>query len=387
MQIQAILLSLVILFSIAVNSGTRNSASSLASSQIIQTEQSERSDRSRTPTSVGAPTAKKDIARTEEKTSENKQADLGNPFIIFVGDLYSAISQKMASLGKSFALAANSISNNLNQDQISVPDLISTSNLTLISKPDIAETPLNCDSNGYNFTNKAMMAKYIDGQIIFKSNSENRWPIASITKLMTAVVAFEKTETNKEIQMTDEIIATEGFAGDFKTGESFKEIDLIKAMLVASSNDAAEAIAKNFEGGKQNFIDEMQKKAAELKMFQTTYLEPTGLSFINQSTAKDLAILISYIYSKHPDILEISRQKEIQIINIQTGKLKKILNIDKFAGQEDFIGGKTGFIDESGRNLIGVFDISGKTIVTVVLGADNSFEETNLLKNLVQNCK
>jgi len=360
MQIQALLLSLIILFSIAINSGAHNDASSLASSQSVQ---------------------------AEEKITENKQTDLGNPFIVFVGDLYSAVSEKAVSLGKSLALAANSIGENLGQEQFPIPNSTSTSDSTLISKPDIAEVQLKCDSNGYNFTNKAMMAKRIDGQIIFESNSENRWPIASITKLMTAVVALEKTDTNKEIKMSEEIVSTEGLAGGFKTGENFKEMDLIKAMLVASSNDAAEAIAENFEGGKENFIDEMQRKAAELKMFQTTYLEPTGLSFINQSTAKDLSLLISYIYSKHPEILEISRQKEIRIIDLQAGKIKKILNIDKFAGQEDFIGGKTGFIDESGKNLIGVFDISGETIVTVVLGADNSFEETAKLKSLVQNCK
>lgn len=377
MQIQAILLSLVILFSIAVNSGMRNNASSLASSQIVKIEQSEQT----------TPIIKEDIKRTEEKIIENRQTNLKNPFIVFVGDLYSAISQKAVSLGKSLALAANNIGNNLNQDKALIPNSTSTSNSTLISKPNIAKPPLKCDSSGYNFTNKAMMAKYIDGQVIFESNSENRWPIASITKLMTAVIALEKTDTEKEIKITDEILATEGFAGDFRTGEIFREIDLIKAMLVASSNDAAEAIARNFEGGKQNFIDEMQKKAAELKMFQTTYLEPTGLSFINQSTAKDLSFLISYIYSEHPEILEISRQKEIRIIDLQAGKVKKILNIDKFAGQEGFIGGKTGFIDESGKNLIGVFDISGETIVTVVLGADNSFDETSQLKDLVQNCK
>ncbi len=376
MQIQAILLSLVILFSIAINSGARNNTSFLASSQVVRVEQS-----AQVETSV-----KKDIVRTEEKIIENKQADLKNPFIVFVGDLYSVVSEKAVSFGKSLALAANSIGENLRQEQVPIPNSTSTSDSTLISKPDIAEIPLKCDSNGYNFTNKAMMAKYIDDGIIFESNSENRWPIASITKLMTAVVALEKTDTNKEIQMTEKIVSTEGLAGGFNVGESFEEMDLIKAMLVASSNDAAEAIAENFEGGKQSFIDEMQKKAAELKMFQTTYLEPTGLSFINQSTAKDLSALISYIYSKHPDILEISRQKEIRIIDLQAGKIKKILNIDKFAGQEDFIGGKTGFIDESGRNLIGVFDISGKTIVTVVLGATNSFDETAELKSLVQKC-
>ncbi|MFA5098936.1 MAG: serine hydrolase [Candidatus Paceibacterota bacterium] len=377
MQIQAILLSLVILLSIAINSGTHNNAPSLASSQTIQTEQSGQ---------IAAQAAKQDVARTEEKTIENKQPELKNPFIVFIGDVYLAVSQRAISLGKSLALAASSIGDNSAKDPVPAPNSTSTSDSTLISKPDIAEVQLKCDPSGYDFTNKAMLAKYIDDGIIFESNSENRWPIASITKLMTAVVALEKTDTGKEIKITEEIVNVEGLAGGFKVGESFKELDLIKAMLVASSNDAAEAIAENFEGGKQAFVDEMQKKATGLKMFQTTYLEPTGLSFINQSTAKDLSILMSYIYSEHPEILDISRQEEIRIIDLQSGKLKKILNIDKFAGQEDFVGGKTGFIDESGRNLIGVFDISGKMIVTVVLGANNSFDETSELKSLVQNC-
>lgn len=374
MPLQAILLTLVILVSMMVNSGANNNASSVALSQ---------------PAAV--------VTTEEAAGSANNNNDIGNPFNVFTDDIFSAMSH----IGKGLALAANNLENNfkLAKEVLSLkkPQAAAYSNeassspalfpdSTLTSKPEIEKIP-QCDFGSYKFTNKEMLAKYIDGEIIFESNSENRWPIASITKLMTAVVALEKTDTNKEITMSREAVDTEGVAGDFKTGETFKEIDLIKAMLVASSNDAAAAIAKNFEGGENDFIDQMQKKAAELRMLQTTYLEPTGLSFINQSTAKDLSILMAYIYSSHPEILEISRQKEIIISELQTGKQKKIANIDKFAGQTDFVGGKTGFIDESGRNLIGVFDISGKTIVTVVLGADNSFEETAELKNLIQNCE
>lgn len=367
MQIQAILLSLIVMLSIMINSAANNNASSFAPSEIIQTERTEN------PAQI--------------VQVEKEQINFKNPFIVFIGDIYSAISDKAIDIGKSLALTAENIGKNFNNSESS-PILTSTStqNTTLISKPDMAK-PLKCDSSGYDFTNKAMLAKYIDNGIIFESNAENRWPIASITKLMTAVIALEKTDTEKEIKMSESIIATEGLAGGFEVGESFKEIDLIKAMIVASSNDAAEAIATSFEGGKPAFVDQMQKKAAELKMFQTTYLEPTGLSFVNQSTAKDLSILMTYIYFKHPDILEISRQKEIKIIERGGGKLKKILNVDQFAGESDFIGGKTGFIDESGRNLIAVFDILNETVVTVVLGANNSFKETAALKSLVQTCK
>ena len=94
-------------------------------------------------------------------------------------------------------------------------------------------------------------------------------------------------------------------------------------MLVSSSNDAAAAIIENF--GEKEFIDEMQKKAAELKMFQTSYLEPTGLSFINQSTANDLARLVNYARQNHPELLEISRQKEIEIFELKSKKSRKII--------------------------------------------------------------
>jgi len=340
-----------------------------------------------------SPRQSEQVLAEADKANENKiensktaSSEMKNPFVVFAVDFYSAISQKAVDLGKNLALAAESIGQNFNTEKPAAPVATSTPDTTLVSKPDISAKPLECNSDGYDFTNKAMLAKYIDNGVIFESNSGNRWPIASITKLMTAVIALEKTDPEKEITMSQAAVATEGFAGSLSAGEIFKEIDLIKAMLVASSNDAAAAIAENFEGGRQAFVDEMQKKASELKMFQTTYLEPTGLSFINQSTARDLSALMSYIYSEHPEILEISRQKEIQIIERNSGKLKKIFNVDHFAGESDFIGGKTGFIDESGRNLIAVFDISGRTIVTVVLGAGDSFEETAELKELVQKC-
>jgi len=383
MPIQALLLSLVVLFSIIVNSGAGHKTDSVAIER--QKEQ------------IQAVQAAPVVEQMETKAENNPAKNYGNPFVVFASDFYS-------SVGKNLALAAETIGENLNLakeiaakglDKISLkpsqeiaPAPTSTPDSTLVAQPKLEEKPIVCDSGNVKFTNKEMLAKVVGGKVIFESNSENRWPIASITKLMTAVIALEKTDTDKQITISEDAAAAEGVAGGFKAGETFKEIEVIKAMLVVSSNKAAMALAENFEGGKQNFINEMQKKASELKMFQTTYLEPTGLSFINQSTAKDLSALMDYIYVNHPEILEMSRQKEITITDLGTGKSRKIQNIDKFAGESDFVGGKTGFIDESGRNLIGVFDMTGKTIITVILGADKDvFKETSELKNLVQNCK
>jgi len=153
-----------------------------------------------------------------------------------------------------------------------------------------------------SLTGRAALVKYLNYNLtVFESNPEKRWPMASVTKLMTGVVAAEKMELEKEITMSGKAVETEGTVGDFKAGEVFKVKDLIKAILVGSSNDAAAALAESY--GEKNFIDEMQKKASDLKMLQTTYVEPTGLSFINQSTISDLTKLSLYIHKNHPELL------------------------------------------------------------------------------------
>jgi len=235
---------------------------------------------------------------------------------------------------------------------------------------------VKCDTKGETLPkSRTALIKYLDYNFnLFEFNATKRWPIASVSKLMTSVVALEKIGLEKEMKMSATAVATEGITGGFKAGETFKTEDLLKAMMVVSSNDAAMAVAEDF--GKEQFVDLMNQKAKELGMNDTYYEEPTGLSFLNQSTANDLVKLANYIYANHPQILEISRQKEVLIKELNTKKSRKLLNINRFAGQADFIGGKTGYIDESGRNLVAFFNKDNKIILTIVLGAENAFEET-----------
>jgi len=357
---------------------------------------------------------------------------------VFMKDLYSAMSGKVALVGQNLTVANRNLNQNLNQNlNVLSQNLTVTANElnqnlaalkqilsvnvhnflarasepnsenppsvisypALVSKAEInAEQIFPCNPNQSAFVSKAILIKYLDYNFnVFELNPEKRWPIASLSKLMTALVAIEKMDLDKKIIMTEKAVSSDGTAGDFKSGEVFKIRDLIKAMLIGSSNDAAVAIAENFGEprnsielslrGEREFINEMQKKAAELKMFQTTYLEPSGLSFINQSTVNDLAKLATYIYFNHPEILEISRQKETELLELKSNIARKLFSINKFAGEPDFIGGKTGYIEEAGRNLIALFEINGKTVLTITLGADDSFEETARLKEFVQNCQ
>lgn len=325
---------------------------------------------------------------------------------LFAKDFYSAFKEKTIILGEKTVSASRDLTEKIKQNadffnqaaSVNFDKFFSETKIDDSTQPAVnpeqdrgIDLPLLvCDSKIPQLTVKAVLVKQLSPladseQVIFEIDAGNRWPIASLTKLMVSVIAVEKFGLNKEIIISEKAVSTEGTAGDFKAGEIYKTGDLIKAMLVSSSNDAAVSLVESFDY--EEFIDEMQKKAAELKMFQTSYLEPTGLSFVNQSTANDLSKLMRYVRQNHPELLEISRQREAEIFELKSKKARKLLSVNRFAGQPDFIGGKTGYIEESGRNLIALFEINGKIILSIVLGSDDSFKETEKIKGLIQNCK
>jgi D-alanyl-D-alanine carboxypeptidase len=216
----------------------------------------------------------------------------------------------------------------------------------------------------------------LDNGELYNFRADKRWPIASITKLMTAVVANKLLDPKEVIRITDDMLLADGSSGGFVSGESFTVEDLVEAMLVVSSNDAASAVSIHY--GEEKFINEMNKFAEELGMIDTTFVDPTGLSIQNLSTVEDLVRLTKYIFENEPGILKITRKPTDSIINIKTGTSRKLENINIFAGREDFIGGKTGQIPEAGGNLLSVFSLpkNGSTVIIVVLGANDRFGET-----------
>ena len=242
------------------------------------------------------------------------------------------------------------------------------------------------DSNVYcspEFNGQSAIMRYINENFNFiERKPVNRWPIASLTKLMTAVVALEKIGPEKTILVSENAINSEGTAGNLSPGEIYIALDLIKAMLLTSSNDAAVALAEAY--GTENFVREMNEKAGELGMLQTIFFEPTGLSFLNQSTPNDLAKLVNYIYANYPEIFGISRQKESLILDLETNQAKRLVNANQFVGRSDFIGGKTGFIDESKQNLISLFNKNDRPVLLIILGSSDRYKETEELLKCVE---
>ncbi len=214
------------------------------------------------------------------------------------------------------------------------------------------------------------------GDDIFVLNSDKKWPIASITKLMTAVIVKEQMNLNGIINLN---IASDDKKNPLSSGD-YKAKDLLKAMLLVSSNESANALADHY--GRNNFVYKMNERAKSAKMSDTAFADPSGISARNLSTVEDLKKLVKFIWRTYPEIFEISKKPNDTVYNLKLDQKKKLTNINLFAGRADFLGGKTGQIPESGGNLISIFNVNGPRII-IVLGTENRFNETEkILKQL-----
>lgn len=217
-------------------------------------------------------------------------------------------------------------------------------------------------------TQSYIAVNLVDNSVLAQKNADQTLPIASITKLMTAVVSLEKTSAEQKITLTQDILRPLGHSPTLYSGLSVSATNLLKASLIQSTNDAAEALA--FFTGKQKFIDEMNQKARDLGMTNTIFYDTHGLSTQNVSTAADLLKLVNYIYKNHPEILAITKINDFWLPD-KTGALLKFQNVNNFYPLSNFVGGKTGYLPQARQTFAGVFNIEGKDVAVVVLYSNN----------------
>ena len=223
----------------------------------------------------------------------------------------------------------------------------------------------------------ALAADLQTGQELFALNPYQRWPIASLTKLMTAVVAKTEIGPEKPVLVSEAAIAADGPAGSFGTGEKYLARDLIRSIIAVSSNDAAEALAEHY--GRKGFVAKMNEVAQGLGMIQTNFADPTGISSLDQSSPEDLRKLAAFLYEEHPDVLAAARSKETKIQELASGAVRTLTSINAFSGRPEFLGGKTGYTDEAGGNLVSIFSYLHRPVFIVVLGTEDRFGETEKL--------
>ncbi|MEZ4156391.1 MAG: serine hydrolase [Candidatus Paceibacterota bacterium] len=209
-------------------------------------------------------------------------------------------------------------------------------------------------------------------------NDHKRWPLASLTKIMTAVIALENFSPEETITISQTAVDEEGVSGGLNTQEIYSVHDLIAAMMTVSSNDAAMAIATPF--GFEYFVELMNAKANEIGMYNTQFDDPVGLSYLNQSTLSDIRILAQYVLANHPQIFSAATQSQTILVEHSTGANRVLGTINKFAQRPDFLGGKTGYTDEAKGNLVSLFNIgASEPLIVIVLGSNDRFADSEAL--------
>jgi serine-type D-Ala-D-Ala endopeptidase (penicillin-binding protein 7) len=205
-------------------------------------------------------------------------------------------------------------------------------------------------------------------EVLFSKNDSAVLPIASLTKLMTGVVSTEaRLDMQELITITEDDVSTEKRSPSrLKVGTQLPRGELLLLALMSSENRAAHALGRSHPGGMARFVQLMNAKAAQLGMQDTRYVEPTGLSSNNQSSAKDLATLVAHA-SHNSQLREFSTAQGHQVAVGE--RTLNYVNTNRLIRNPDWDIGlqKTGYISEAGQCLVMQTKIAGRKLIMVFL--------------------
>jgi len=224
---------------------------------------------------------------------------------------------------------------------------------------------------------KSSVALVLDqdtNEVLFSKNSQAVLPIASITKLMTAVVVTEaKLPLNELLTVSQDDVDTEkGSRSRLKVGTQLNREEMLHLALMSSENRAAHALGRNYPGGIDAFVAAMNRKARELGMNDTQYVEPTGLSSRNQSSARDLATLVKAAH-EHQIIREFSTSPEYAVEVGNRSTQFRTTNALVRSPSWDIGLQKTGYITEAGRCLVMQAKMAGRQLIMVFLDSTGKY--------------
>lgn len=225
------------------------------------------------------------------------------------------------------------------------------------------------------------------GILLYEKQADVPLPMASITKVMTAVVAIEMLGTDdveagmkREVAVDVRAVGVEGSSVYLKPGEKVTIEMLLYSLMLESANDAASAIAYALSGSEDAFVEAMNKKAEELSMNTTVFKNPHGLSEDGHyTTARDYARLMAYA-TENPLFREIISEKK-KIYQSADGELTRVLtNHNRLLHTyKNMIGGKTGFTKLSGRTLVTAAEKDGVRLICVTINASDDWNDHTAL--------
>jgi len=225
------------------------------------------------------------------------------------------------------------------------------------------------------------------GQTLFDSQGDIERPMASLTKLMTALLIVEHHKLDEWVPIPKVVTETQGNVAYLPEGEKFTVGDLLSALLIASANDAAAALANYHSGSTEAFVKEMNARAASLGLSGTQYANPSGLDHPRQwSTPRDLAILTSFVL-REPAIRERMGKRGAVIVS-RGGQEIKLAHTHALlrAGAPGVMAGKTGTTGAAGQCLVSVVEKDNRQYVVVLLHSQQRYVDMQtLLANLLGN--
>ena len=250
--------------------------------------------------------------------------------------------------------------------------------------------PASRSGEGLTLSAGAALTMFVDAKnneyVLVQKNSTQRIPIASITKLMTALIAVETLQPDTRILISWDVLTGKGVSGKFIAGEIVSLKDALHAILIESNNEIAIAIAKTI--GTESFIKKMNDRAHELKMYDTHFVNVTGLDpeegseNMNYASALDVANLLHYIFTNEEDIFATLKKQEYTIITNNTNRAVPIQTTNELLGNQKMslqvMGGKTGTTPKAKSNLTTIAEtpLQKGHIITVILNSKNAFNDT-----------
>ncbi|WP_159990854.1 serine hydrolase [Pelistega ratti] len=246
------------------------------------------------------------------------------------------------------------------------------------------------ESGGYIHSEVALVMSLDDNQVHYAKNMNTVRPIASITKLMTAlVITRSKVNLDEIITITDEDIdRLKSSSSRLMVGTSLTRRDALHLALMSSENRAAHALARTYPGGVNAFVREMNLMARHIGMTRSRFVEPTGLSPLNVASPQDLVRLLQAT-SKEKLIHQLSTSDDHTII-ARNGRPLQYHNTNRLVRNNDWNINisKTGYIREAGNCLVMISKVEGKDMAIVLLNAENRntrFTDAIRVRHIVQN--
>ncbi|MDX1915548.1 MAG: D-alanyl-D-alanine endopeptidase [Methylophilus sp.] len=223
---------------------------------------------------------------------------------------------------------------------------------------------------------KALVINQNTNEVIYAKNTNTPTPIASVTKLMTAMVLLDAgLNLEEEVVISDgDIDYLKGTSSRLPLGTQLTRNELLHLALIASENRAASALASTYLGGRAKFVRDMNLKAYSLGMINTHFSDSTGLDSSNVSTAEDLAKLVKAAYS-YDLIREITTTTSYDVLLPNRHAMTTFKNTNILVRNSDWDIGlsKTGFINEAGRCLVMQAKLAGEPVIIVLLDSEGKY--------------